>query len=105
MDDQQAQQMQQMMQQAVQAAIQALFANPGQNAAIHQLIQQQAQNQVQARQGQPMQPQAPPFLLNPALVNNNPWDLTSSTGLKIYLAAVDSFATQCDGSEESSRTF
>lgn len=98
-------QLEQMMQNAIQAAVAAALAGP-QNAIIQAQIQQQVQQQVQAQVAAQQAAQqaaaaaaaaaAPavtqaaqvPFMLNPALAGNEAWDLMSSTGLKIHMAAI-----------------
>ena len=46
-----------------------------------------------------------PFAISPAGAGNAPWDFSSSTGLKLYLAVVAPFSTPFDGNEETLNDF
>jgi hypothetical protein len=93
--------LQNIVQQAVQAAVAAAVAAPN-NAVLNQHIQQLVQAQLQQQQQNP-----PPavFLINPAGAGNAAWDLMSSTGLKIYMAAITALTPLFDGEEVDLNAF
>ena len=101
----QEQQMRNMVAAAMQQAMVALFQNPGQNVMVQNLVQQEVQRQTDAAAAAaqlpppPALPAAAPFLTDPALAANAAWDLTTSTGLKIYFVAVEPFKILFDGTE------
>ena len=57
-----------------------------------QVATQQADNQLP--------PPVVPFLINPALAGNTPWDFATPTGLNIYLAALQPLVPQYGEDEE-----
>jgi hypothetical protein len=93
-------QLQQVIAQAVQAAVAAAIAAPN-NAMLNQHVQQLVQAQLAAAQPPPQVP----FLINPAGAGNAAWDLTSGTGLKIYLAAIEAIEPPYDGEESLLNAF
>ncbi|CAB9531199.1 hypothetical protein SEMRO_3320_G346710.1 [Seminavis robusta] len=69
----------------------------------------QNQNVLDAlRPPQPVPPPPPPpvaFAINPAGAGNQPWDFTSATGLKIFIASTTPFKILYDGNQTGLRDF
>ena len=74
-------------------------------AQLQQIVQDavQAALTAQAQAAQP--PAAPAFMINPAGAGNAAWDLTSSTGLKIYMSATAPIEPVYEGDEALMNAF
>ena len=71
-------------------------------AQLKTIVEQAVSAALQANQ---VQAQPDPFMMDPSLPNDDPWDYSTSHGVKIYMAAITPLTVKFDGKEASLQAF